>query len=434
MLGHILSCFLCVFSIVSALSVHGLKTLVIYDSKITNLEDYSAFFEGLKKRQFITDVVSVSDADTDHVALYDGETRLYDNLILFPIKGRIINSKISTQSLLQFFSEGGDILAITSPRGLTTPVRVFLNQLGIYPSPKDYQLVDYFQSGTADVITVSTREVKNSYVYSSEAPVNLVYSGSSALLGNSELIVPILPAPRTSFARGKREDDWTIGSQGYMMAAVQNLNNARATWAGSDAFFSNANSPINSQFIEELIKWTFREKGVIKSVGFTHNHIDGSTWEEVPYKIRDPIVYEIGFSEWKGDQWVPYIANDVQFELRMIDPYYRLTLNASRSTKEVQYYSTGEFKLPDHHGVFSFVTDYKRTGISYIYEKDVKAVRHLANDEYPRSYEITNAWVNIGSIFCVIAWYVIFVFLYINIPGNAIKITEKTTEKIAEKN
>ncbi|AET39527.1 dolichyl-diphosphooligosaccharide-protein glycotransferase Ecym_4488 [Eremothecium cymbalariae DBVPG len=405
---------LCIVLWAHALPVHGVKTLLLYDSKITDLNEYSKLFATLQKRSYKIEFVAIDDSN-DQFKLYDGEKRLYDNLILFPTKSRTISSNFDVSTLLNFSEDGGDVLTITSPGGLNDAVRIYLNQLGIYPSPRDSKLVDYFQKGASDVISISTSEVLNRNVFS-EPSMELVYSGSSALLGNGELLVPILAAPRTSFNTNNKGDRWTVGSQGYLIAGFQSLNNARTVWIGSDSFLKDDVFNSNGLFIEDLIKWNFREKAVIKSVGFSHSHSNGISYDEHPYKVRDSIVYEVGFSEWNGSDWVPFITDDVQFELRMIDPYYRLTLNASRQTKDIQYYTTGEFKLPDHHGVFTFLTDYRRSGLSYVTEKDVKAIRHLANDEYPRSYKITNAWVYLSSIFSVIFLFSMFLLVYMNAP------------------
>ncbi|AGO11770.1 AaceriADL003Cp [[Ashbya] aceris (nom. inval.)] len=415
MLGRVLLGLLYVASMAAAISVHGMKSLLIYDSRITDLGQYKNFLDMLRERHYELEEVSVNGTASS-ISLYDGDIRLYDNLILFPIKSRTISKDINVKSLLQFFEDGGSVLAVTSPNGVTDSARVYLEQMKIHVSPKDYKLVDYFHEGSIDVIPVNTSTVKNKHVFSSDAAFELTYSGSSALLKNDGLVIPVLPAPRTSQNKNKKGDQWTVGSQGYLVASVQNLNNARTSWVGSDSFFNDSNWPKNGVFVEELIKWTFGEKAVIKSTGFTHKHSNGQSYDEAPYKIKDTIFYEIGFSEWNGSEWVPFHADDIQFELRMLDPYYRLTLTPSRTSSDSQYYSTGDFALPDHHGVYTFITQYMSRGLSFVIQKDVKPIRHLANDEYPRSYEITNSWVFLCSIYAVITLFVTFVAIYLFAP------------------
>lgn len=411
---------LMVFSVVNALSVHGLKTLVVYDKRITELDDYSSFFDSLKQRSYEINFASVND-DSDSIALYSGQERLYDNVIVFPVKSRQISKSFTTSKLLQFYVEGGDVLSITTPDAVPETVRSFLNELGIYPSPKDFHVVDYKTDAPVSSLELSGDEAVNKYVYTNSNGAILKYEGSCALLDNGDLIVDILPAPRTSVCRDskKNTEDWTTGSQGHLIAGFQNLVDARTTWIGSDTFFNNDHFENNSEFIEQLTKWTFREKSVLRSAGVKHNHIDGTSFDDVPYKVKDLITYEIGLSIWNGEEWTPFLADDVQFELKLVDPYYRLTLTPSTASKDAQFYTTGELKLPNHHGVFTFLTEYKRNGLTTVTESDVKAIRHLANDEYARSFEITNSWVYLTTIFSVIILFLLFIVFFISSSTTA---------------
>ena len=63
----------------------------------------------------------------------------------------------------------------------------------------------------------------------------------------------------------------------------------------------------------------------------------------------------------------------------------------------------------------TFELDYKRPGLSYLVDKRVVTVRHLANDEFKRSWDISNSWLYVASaVFVIIAWFV-FVVSYIYI-------------------
>lgn len=423
MLKHLVLLFLSICTLINALSIHGSKTLVLYDDRVTSLSDFSKFFNSLDQRSYQFEYISIGN-ETSTIDLYEKEQRLYDNLIFFPIKGKHLNRLVPVKNLLKFYEEGGDILAMTTPEAATDSVRLFLNELGIYPSPKDQVLIDYLENNS-ERLQISSRNLLATHVYTTDDEKNFIFEKSStALLDNREQIVPILKAPRSSLTQFKDTEPWTVGAQGFLVAGFQNLNNARTSWIGSQDFFKNSNYKRNSEFVQELVKWTFREKSVIKSVGFSHSHIDGSTYEQTPYKVKDSISYEIGISQWTGEKWEPFVANDVQFELRLVDPYYRLTLTPSRIEESIQYYTTGNFKLPDHHGVFTFATEYKRNGLTFISESDIKTIRHLANDEYPRSWEISNAWVYISSIYGVIFSWTLFVIFFI-LTSSAKKITSE---------
>ncbi|SCU94607.1 LAME_0F08152g1_1 [Lachancea meyersii CBS 8951] len=419
--------FVQLISLTQAKPSSGSRSLVIYDKRLTDLDDYSIFFSNLEERSYHLDYAPVSNGSAV-VELFSGEEKLYDNLIVFPVKSRHFNKQLPAERLLDFFNDGGEILVMTSPNGVADNIRIFLNQLGIYPSPRNYELKDYFHVDDNGLVRLSGNDVLNQHVVP-KSDQDVLYEGSAALLGSSDLIIPVLHAPRTSFTEDvqKQGDKWTVGSQGYVMASFQSLRNSRLTWVGSDSFFSNKYSAPNQQFAQELIKWTFDEKSVVKAVLSRHSHSNGLEYADSPYKIKDEVVYDIGLTEWNGASWVPFIADDIQFELRMVDPYYRITLKPKYSPSEVQMYTTGNFNLPDHHGIFTFIVGYKRSGLSFFTEKDVKAIRHLANDEYSRSWDITNSWVYLTAIYSVIIVWVVFVALFMGIKRKSLVPIEKKT-------
>lgn len=400
-----------------AVSVLDPSTLVIYDPKITDLDDISKFLDSLRQRSFKLTIKQVGD----NIKLYKNEERIYQNVVIFPTKLRTIGEEITGAKLLEFFNDGGDVFAISSPEGLSEAVRTFVNQLGIYPSPRNHQLLDHFAYDTKQA--VSTHDViklNSTNIVDDGAIVNtnvdeFKYKGSSAILGNGRLLVPIIQAPTTSFSKDLKNDDfvlensWTIGKQGYLAVGFQGLNNARALWIGSDEFLLD-----NLELTNDFTKWTFQETKIIKAYPIEHSHVDGTSYEAKPYKIKDDISYKIGISQWDDitGSWKPFSTSDVQVEIKLLDPYHRLTLKELETNADVTIFGT-EFKLPDHHGVFTFHTNYRRSGLSFIDEKVTLSIRHLANDEYPRSWDITNSWVYITSAVVVFTAWVLFVIVYI---------------------
>lgn len=408
MLSIFITFFLFLGGYVYAASVHASKTLVFYDERLDQLDSFSNFLSDLKNREYELDYYSANS--TLDIELFEGENRLYDNLIVLPVKGKHINKLVSDKTLLQFYNDGGNILSVTSPSAVPDSIRLFLNQLGIFPSPKGYELVDNVQGS----LKIDSSDFRDSRICDAKYGSSITLNGaSSALLDNREQIFPILAAPRTSYTKATGKDSWSVGSQGFLATAFQNLKNARVAWLGSVDFLKDEFYGNNGNFVQEIAKWVFQEKNVIRSVDASHFHVDGTSYDEVPYKIKDAVIYEVGFSEWNGEQWVPFITDDVQFELRMLDPYYRLTLKPGRQKDEIQYYTTGEFRLPDHHGVFTFETDYKRDGFSFAVQRDVRPIRNLAHSEYTRSGNISNAAVYLCSIFSVIFAWVIFIIFFI---------------------
>ncbi|CAD5191514.1 unnamed protein product [Musa acuminata subsp. malaccensis] len=148
-------------------------------------------------------------------------------------------------------------------------------------------------------------------------------------------------------------------------------NNARVLITGSLDMFRNrffksrvqqAGSSIkheksgNEQFVSEISKWVFHERGHLKAVNL-HHHKVGETSEPSMYRINDDLEYSVEIYEWSGSSWEPYLADDVQVQFYMMSPYLLKTL----STDQKGLYSTS-FKVPDVYGVFQFKLDYQKLG------------------------------------------------------------------------
>jgi oligosaccharyltransferase complex subunit beta len=171
--------------------------------------------------------------------------------------------------------------------------------------------------------------------------------------------------------------------------------------------------PGNRQFMKDVVEWVSVAKNVISPEYIRHNlAATPDVLNEKIYKVNEDITYSVALTEWDNvkEDWVPFIADDVQIEFTMLNPYYRLTLEQTGTTNFSAIYST-TFKIPDQHGVFTFNLDYKRPGYTFIEEKTRATIRHTANDEWPRSWEITNSWVYLTSaVMVVIAWFLFVVF------------------------
>lgn len=97
----------------------------------------------------------------------------------------------------------------------------------------------------------------------------------------------------------------------------------------------------------------------------------------------------------------------------MLSPFHRLPLTAdpAHSSPESTAY-TVSFKLPDQHGIFNFYVNYKRPLLTNIEEKNTVSVRHMAHDEWPRSYVISGAWPWIAGIGATITAWLAFVVVW----------------------
>ena len=124
----------------------------------------------------------------------------------------------------------------------------------------------------------------------------------------------------------------------------------------------------------------------------------------------------IEISEFSNDQFKPYLlpADDtVQLEVAMLSPYYRLDLKPSSHNSNSTLFATS-LTLPDQHGIYNLIVNYRRPFYTNIDEKITVTVRHFAHDEWPRSFHISGAWVWVAGIWgTVISWLgFLFIWLY----------------------
>ena len=406
--------------------VRAFDALVVYDPTVHDLGADPAQLDPLLS-QFFHDAFQLFEvkAYTDETLdLFVAGQVKYLHVVLLPSSRKTMAKKnLNQRTLVEFVEAEGNVLVVGG-NALVIPddVRLFLNELGIFPSPKGFQLHDYFNEEAALVLLSAANFVTPQVLpFVNATGETVLYAGGAALLSNNPLLLPLVQASETSFtsddtAALTEDGTWTFGTQGYAACGFQALNNARVAWVGAPSLLG-----------PELIEWVFQQRGVLKLQYVQHHkaeepeHLNNSTL----YRIKDQIIYTVGVSEFKQGEWVPYEAqgdaNQLQLAFKMLDPYQRLNLQPLGPTQSrvdgpvdtTAYFVN--FTAPDHHGMFTFELDYQRAGLSYLLDKRIVTVRHLANDEYKRSWLIPNAWVYIASAGFVVVMWLVFVinFLYI---------------------
>ena len=100
----------------------------------------------------------------------------------------------------------------------------------------------------------------------------------------------------------------------------------------------------------------FQESGVLRASNLRHNKKGeacerGTSVEECPnpenYKIEDNIEFYIDLEQKVEGEWRPYIADDIQLQFIMLDPYYSVMLSRDTdlSTDAKSTY-TYKFRVP----------------------------------------------------------------------------------------
>ncbi|GAM82730.1 hypothetical protein ANO11243_007160 [Dothideomycetidae sp. 11243] len=440
-----------------ALSTTGSRLLVVIDD-VADKDNYSQFWKDLESRGY---TVKFETPKSSSLSLFKLGALAYDHLIILPSKSKGLGPNLTPNILVDYLKNDGNILLTMSGDGsIPSSIASTLLEFDItLPPDRNSVVVDHFNydknsaAEKHDVLLVplpggSRGDLQN---YFNVAGVLAIPRAVGHVLGNAnQLLTPIVRAPETAYAYDPKENEaiedvFASGSQLSLVSAFQARNSARLTVLGSaemlqDKWFDakllgrrgGAQIPsANKVFAQRLSQWTFHEIGVLK-VGRLEHHLNergNPDSEEINpsiYRIKNDVSYMIELSEWDVDSYKPFKppgTDQVQLEFSMLSPFHRLQLEQTSKTANSSIFTTS-FKLPDQHGIFNFLVNYKRPFMTNIFEKRTVTVRHFAHDEWPRSFVISGAWPWISGIAVTVTGWLIFVGVWLYS-----KPTETSTKK-----
>ncbi|KAL1919140.1 uncharacterized protein VTP21DRAFT_2522 [Calcarisporiella thermophila] len=407
-------------------STTGDRVLIVLDD-LESRNNYSNLWRSLQERSFKLQFKAADDASLEVTV---PQERIFDHAIIFAPKSKTLWNKAGAVKLVDFVKLGGNLLIGADP-SLTEQLRDFAREFEIEFDERDTWAIDHagydprLDEGKHQTL-VSNHFGPNAHTILGADVISgppVLYKGIAHGLGQGTLLSPILVAGRTAYSAEVKdepvEDDvWLTGNGVKLVSAMQARNSARITFAGSLDLFSDrfwkskashyaADSALfdkqynmnisesvveheqsgNAEFVKELTRWTFQEKGVLK-ISQVHHHKTEETEQLSMYRMKDNITYTIDISEYVNDAWVPFNVTDVQLEVRMLDPYIRTTLRPlspvtnEKGDKALRY--SMQLQLPDVYGVFTFLVNYKRPALTYLEHRDVVTIRHFRHSEYPR--------------------------------------------------
>ncbi|KAL6866484.1 oligosaccharyl transferase glycoprotein complex, beta subunit [Amphichorda felina] len=431
-------------AIVSAASTSGNRLLVVADD-VADKEAYTTFFGDLAARGY---EITYDTPRSDDLKLFHLGERTYDHLVFLPTKVKALGPKLTPNILVDFVNAEGNILiAQSSNYASSTSMVSFLNEIGIsLPTERTDLVVDHFNFDT-----VSAPEKHDVLVLDAPSPVRagikpLFSVGEGAVLalprtvghalGASQLLTPILRAPATAYSYNPKEQGDVVeadelfgaGAQLALVSAFQARNSARVAVLGSaemlqDKWFDaqvarqgeKKIATANREFAKWLSGWTFQEVGVLRVNNIEHRLKGDNETNPGIYRVKTEVSYSISVSEYSWDSWRPYTlpeSDALQLEFSMLSPFHRLDLEPIETTADATVYGT-TFILPDQHGIFNFRVNYKRPFLSNVDEKNTVSVRHIAHDEWPRSFVISAAWPWISGIGATITGFLAFCAVWV---------------------
>ncbi|KAL2886065.1 Dolichyl-diphosphooligosaccharide--protein glycosyltransferase subunit wbp1 [Ceratocystis lukuohia] len=430
-------------AIASATSVSGNRTLVLVDEDGQKAE-YSTFLGDLKSRGFD---LTYSTAKADSLKLFELGERTYDHIVLLPSHLKNLGSVFTPSALLKFLNTDGNILfALSSTHPVASSVSSLFSELDItLPDERLTTVVDHFSYDataspeTHDVLVLPAPNPIRPDVQPYFSPVDgtdevlFFPHGTGHILGQSPLLTPILRAPETAYLYAPKtqesgiepDDIFATGRQLALVSALQARNSARLTVVGSGEMLSDkwieaktsGKKVWNREFAKRVSGWTFQETGVLRVNNIEHhlNEADQANPSNPGiYRVKNDVSYSISLSEYNWNSWAPFTIpknDDLQLEFSMLSPFHRLALKPISSDTDSATFAVN-FTVPDQHGIFNFMVNYKRPFMTNIEEKVTVSVRHMAHDEWPRSWEISGAWPWMAGIFTTVTGFIAFSALW----------------------
>ncbi|XP_008786131.2 dolichyl-diphosphooligosaccharide--protein glycosyltransferase 48 kDa subunit [Phoenix dactylifera] len=403
------------------------RLLVLVDDLAVR-SSHSVFFKSLQTRGFDLDFKL---ADDPKLSLQRYGQYLYDGLIVFSPSIQRFGGSLDQNAVLEFVDAGHDLI-LAADSSASDLIRGIATECGVdFDEDSAAMVIDHTSYAVSEMEGDHTLITSDDLVQSDvilgdrkiEAPILFRGIGHSVNPANS-LVLKVLSASPSAYSANPKSKlsspPSLTGSAISLVSIVQARNNARILISGSLDLFSNrflrsgvqkAGSSTkyeksgNEQFVTEISKWVFHERGHLKAVNVRHHKV-GETTEPAMYRINDDLDYSVEIYEWSGTSWKPYVADDVQVQFYMMSPYVLKTL----SHDQKGLYSTS-FKVPDVYGVFQFKVEYQRLGYTSLSLSKQIPVRPFRHNEYERF--ITTAYPYYGASFSTMAAFFIFSIVYL---------------------
>jgi oligosaccharyltransferase complex subunit beta len=408
--------------------IGGKKTLVLLESDEVK-KTHSIFLKSLEERGY---VLSYSTVDEDSVAFKSFGEWNYDHLILFAPSTPELPTGLSAKTILDFIDDGRNVLVVGGTE-IGKPLRDIASDCNVEFDEEGTFVIDHFNferqdDGQHTLLAVDPANVvASSIIFEQPIDAPILFKGiGQDIEEDSALLFSVLHGSSSSYSHNPEEpveDLHVAGKRTSLVSALQARNNARVVFAGSLELFSDQyfkasvekqtadgktktfEKSGNEQFAKQLVQWLFQERGILRAVNVQH-HRAGETVAPATYTIKDDIEYSVEIQEWNGKKWVPFLANDVQLEFRMLDPYVRTTLQHDSKGKY-----TASFKLPDVYGVFTFKIEYTRRGYGFLTSITRTPVRPFRHNEYERFIE--SAYPYYASAFSMMAGLFLFSWFFL---------------------
>jgi len=406
----------------------SVKTLVVLPSLAEKLT-YLSFLKGLKSKGHLLEFKECKDKSTKLVSY--GE-RKFENAIIFCPHVKA-SGDFSSKRLVEFNDKGGNLLIGLNAEP-TDSWRKFAMANGWKLHSKSTRVQDHFnREGETGVLT--TNWLKNDGIFppsvlSSETPVLFDTSEGTSMSRRKQAhwTFSLLSASNAAFSASSDTeilDDTaaeTVGQNVVLVGGLEGKNGARVTLAGSLSLFADRtfNTPLstskkipgNKAFAAAVGEWAVGYRGYLRVKNRRHfqqkdNSTGSVTLSPTTYRIADDVEYRFDLEEFRDGAWVPFEADDVEFEFIRLDPFVRrVAVHEGNGEYSVK------FRVPDTFGVYKFSVKYSRRGYTTLKFEDMVSVRPFAHDEYDRF--LTVAFPYYAGAFSMLAGFISFSWIFLH--------------------
>lgn len=354
---------------------------------------HSKFLASLRAKGFNLDLRLASSSD---LSLQRDGAYIYAGIALLCPTSPTISSSLPTDKLTAFLEAGRDIFltASSAPSAYTKSVAQLMGvDLADTPLIDHVNAFPGLDAGDHTYIAAGGRVPSRQMFGTAGLDDPIVFKGPGAtLFRDNELVDSVIWGAASAYAGqvGKpvRGSQRAVGGQTVLAAALSTRTHSRAVYFGSlialsDGAFAAA-GPDHSEALTSLAAWTYGHAGVIELRDVRHFARDGDGVQRDSYRVKDVLVFEARLVEWDGEarEWRPFEAHDVQLEFVMLNPWVRTRLRMDSAGGSGAY--RAEVQVPDQIGVYKFVVEYYRAGVSHISYAQVVPIRPYLHNEYKR--------------------------------------------------
>eukprot|EP00088_Acartia_fossae_P009997 TRINITY_DN148_c0_g1_i5.p1 TRINITY_DN148_c0_g1~~TRINITY_DN148_c0_g1_i5.p1 ORF type:complete len:434 (-),score=65.84 TRINITY_DN148_c0_g1_i5:357-1658(-) len=404
-------------------AVKNEKVLVIVDEP-SRVETHSIFIEQLSSLGLET---TIKSADDPSLTLKKYGAFIYDHIVLLAPSLEEFSGSTTPETLIEFVDAGGNLM-LTADTHTGDAVRELASEVGVEIDESGNSVIDHFNfdlkdEGLHTLITTSPENlVKSEYIVGQGSGPCLYQGTGLATDSANPLVINVLTASSSAYSHNPQEmiKDYphAVGKNTVLIAGLQARNNARVLVFGSIQFLSDefmtgkieATGKVagNLQVATDLARWCFKQSGVIRIDRIEHKSLSSDTKLPGFYTIREECEFSVKISELVKGQWVPFQANDVQMEFVRIDPFVRKTMVGDKKSGVFK----AKFTIPDVYGVFKFVINHSRLGVTSVYSSNQISVHPLRHNQYERF--IYSAYPYYASAFSMMAGVFVFAFVFLH--------------------